>query len=216
MGDGIAFHTPNIDGNAPLICRRLALPSFLWPYFNGVFGDLAEAKNWYQFGDMPINDVAQAFADAYDKMIECTMIGQIIATVSSGGIGDWLLLCDGSEYNRGDYPLLHSVIPDHMKTADTFFVPDLIGRFPTGADASGNVGLQGGEAEHTLTAVEMPVHRHNVTTTDLFTYEPGNAPMFGVGIGNNPVYTANEGGGQPHNNVPPYTAILYVIVAKNV
>ena len=71
MSDGIGFLTPDFDGSATDLCRRLTLPSYLWPYVNGALGELLNEDNWIEFGDMAPADVVQAFQDAIDNMDAC-------------------------------------------------------------------------------------------------------------------------------------------------
>jgi microcystin-dependent protein len=117
----------------------------------------------------------------------------------------------------------------------TITSPDLTGRFVVGAGQSSTastfttqygVGDMGGEEFHQLTGPEMPYHTHN---TNL-----GNQPCSGTGCsannginiaqyGNSWWYTAGEGGDStnkdakgnpltlPHNNMPPYYALAYII-----
>jgi hypothetical protein len=66
MSDGNLFHTPNSDGDAPLISRVLALPSFLWRYFYGAYGELVEILQ-----------------DAFDDMSEPEVGGMQFITGSS-------------------------------------------------------------------------------------------------------------------------------------
>lgn len=218
MGDGIAFHTPNFDGNAPLICKRLTLPSFLWTYFNGVFGDLAESENWYQFGDMTINDVVQAFANAYDEMTECSMIGAIIP-IATEVIPDNMLVCNGLSVLRSDYPQLAAVIdPQFLTTSwglETITMPNLDGVFILGGRYPSHVGETGGAATHTLSVDEMPAHNHGYTppVVNIDIEAPGAPDILAAGIGGT-AQTGQTGNGQPHNNMPPYFRLRYVMIAK--
>lgn len=82
-------------------------------------------------------------------------------------------------------------------------------RFLLGAGSTYSAGSIGGEANHTLTIDEMPRHNHEVDNLNA----SGNAtPYMTVqaqekkGYGGN-VQTMFAGGGQPHNNMPPYLAV---------
>lgn len=73
-------------------------------------------------------------------------------------------------------------------------------------------GNTGGEATHTLTVNEIPSHRHPGLTV---TEQPANIGNGNSGIGLNysgsnggsPLATAFAGGGQAHNNMPPYLVV---------
>lgn len=100
------------------------------------------------------------------------------------------------------------------------------GRFILGASSIYSVGSTGGEATHTLTENEMPSHRHTVKDGGgNWNASCGSVSRYDIrgvgGITNNGGYSdtignsgmqilGNTGGGQAHNNMPPYrVAYIY-------
>lgn len=69
----------------------------------------------------------------------------------------------------------------------------------------------GGEAAHTLTVNEMPVHNHNFNDALFWSGSDGgwasirNGTSTSAGKAN--LNTAYAGGGAAHNNMPPYLAV---------
>jgi microcystin-dependent protein len=105
--------------------------------------------------------------------------------------------------------------------------PDLRGRFVLGL---GNraIGTTGGAETHTLTVNEMPAHSHTATDTGHFhnfPIGPGDAGARDkaadgdqaasksvstfTGFAN--VVIGNTGGGQAHNNMPPYYVLAFIM-----
>lgn len=86
--------------------------------------------------------------------------------------------------------------------------------FIVGAGNTYNVGDTGGEATHTLTEQEIPSHRHTISNPTSNTganevMNPstnGTGPFSGDSWGWRP--TGYTGGGQAHNNLPPYIAVF--------
>ena len=129
-------------------------------------------------------------------------IGSITAAIPSGGIIIWSgaanaipsgwYLCDGNNST-----------------------PDLRNRFIVGAGNGYSVGNTGGADSVTLTVNQMPAHKHD-TTFDGKKYFPGggstNVSYGGAGGYPADVFSmSNEGGGQAHENRPPYYALCYIM-----
>ena len=77
-----------------------------------------------------------------------------------------------------------------------------------------NTGSVGGEATHILTTEELPAHAHTFNRHQLWRTEsvPEAGVSDGYGASNKTltVYqdnTSSVGGGQPHNNMPPYLVV---------
>lgn len=85
--------------------------------------------------------------------------------------------------------------------------PDLTNRFVLGAGWHYSVGNTGGEKEHTLTVDEMPRHTH----TQRWTSGPGGAGGSGGHLIDGREDTGTAGANQPHNNMPPYYALAYIM-----
>lgn len=212
MADGIGYLTPDFSEFGSVTdCRTVTLPLSLWYLVNGALQELTFPENWVMFGTATPEETADFFINSLEYG-KCMPIGSIIA-YATNDVPDGILPCDGNLYLRDDYPKLYDVLDTQfIVDADSFNTPDLTGRFLL-ADGNGrSLGDVGGEEEHTLTIPEMPAHSHDYisavasVTTVVVPDEPSAVPS--------PSATSPQGGGNPHNNMPPYYVVKYGIVAK--
>lgn len=88
---------------------------------------------------------------------------------------------------------------------------ELKDKFVLGAGQNYPVGAIGGEKEHRLTVDEMPSHDHGVSGA-MRNGIQGSGFGSGANQFNNTNFrTSPAGGDQPHNNMPPYYALAYII-----
>lgn len=158
-----------------------------------------------------LNEMLASYFEAF------YMIGTI-HPVALATIPDNMLLCDGATYDRVDYPELYDAIDTgYHIDADTFNVPNLVDRVPVGSGGTFPVNSVGGEINHTLTIAEMPAHDHPQKVRRTATTTGTNDRVMTYGSGGTDGLTTNTiddtGGGQSHNNMQPYIALKYCIVA---
>jgi len=112
-------------------------------------------------------------------------------------------------------------IPTGWQLCDgTNGTPDLRDRFVVGAGqdyggiavtgVSGALTKIGGEAKHTLTIAEMPAHTHSYRWWNAW-YFSGSSELAAKGSYNDNAQTGSTGGGQPHNILPPYYALCFIM-----
>lgn len=115
---------------------------------------------------------------------------------------------------------------------NTFALPNLQGRVPVhiSTDGTFNAGQGGGEAAHTLTLQEIPAHTHTVqaSTQPGSAVVPGGAflaapkegtALYGTGAPSLQLASASvvaTGASQPHNNLPPYLVLNYIIALQGI
>lgn len=162
-------------------------------------------------GIISIQRGVENVTEVEDDIITDVPIGAIIpyhGTVAPDGY----LLCDGEEYDTTVYNQLFALL-------GTSTTPDLRNKFIAGAGQdTGNyaLGFEDGDDEVTLTVDEMPRHQHGVgraSTQDTSATGSGFDPSPDSGTNEE---TSFAGGGQPHENRPPFYALTYIIRADGV
>lgn len=171
-------------------------------------------KYWDGVETASDEDVRSALVAKAANEIMGSICGWVISTVWSGGQPGFLL-CDGSVYNRADYPRLYDASAAVFRVSpDTFRVPDLRHKFVRGA--WNDAGLVGGEDTVTLTVDQIPQHSHTYTAPALLDLdlEGAGVPTPAAAINPLPQNTGLTGGNQSHNNLPAFGTLVYVVVAE--
>jgi len=79
-----------------------------------------------------------------------------------------------------------------------------------------SIGYSGGEEDHTLTSSEMPSHDHQQHNSPGALVIPVGAPstFYAHTDPGLPAWTGSAGGGNEHNNMPPFHALTFGIIAR--
>lgn len=144
--------------------------------------------------------------------------------------------CDGRTLAVQQYPALFAILGNRFggDGRTNFKIPDLRGQFAMGMGPGPgltprNLAASGGDQVVSLTTNQMPNHTHQMNGLDggVETFTPENAflpklpgaaaklyakrdadqPLLPM----EPQVLESTGGGQPHNNMPPYLALHFMI-----
>ena len=151
-------------------------------------------------------------------------IGEIRIFAGNFAPNGWLF-CQGQTLAISDYDTLFNLIGTTYggDGQNTFMLPDLSSRVPVHQGGGYPLGAQGGAEQVQLTTNQLPGHSHpavaqgsyggqaspangywaNSTASPYSTSTP-TTPM-------DPAALAPAGGSQPHDNMPPFLALNFII-----
>jgi len=157
-----------------------------------------------------------------------------IRMIAGSTIPDGWLAAEGTCQSKTTYAVLYAEIGDvydptgSLCVSTDFLLPNFVGRFPLGEDPTGQTifghpdypisrGDRGGEDRHVLTENEMPSHDHPRnpsghteyyvdTLAGSFGYRTDSVAHYGLAN-----TTGITGGDLPHENMPPYQAVKFII-----
>lgn len=185
-----------------------------------------------------ISDVAETAAEAIEEVSNAKqdkLSGEPGQVVGFDADGNAIPQAAPSGGGTGDTFLVKAPVGCIMAWTDSDNIPigwhicngedgtwDLRGQFLYGADENHEVGSTGGEEEHTLTKAELPEHNHNLRTNSASGLDTWiNTKTWRLNL-----VPANSGidsytgslmrlpgdalGGYAHNNMPPYTTIIWI------
>lgn len=156
-------------------------------------------------------------------------IGEISITSFNFAPKGWAL-CNGqllplSGSNLALFSLLGTYYGGNGST--NFALPDFRGRIPVHFTPAVPIGLRQGEEGHTLIPSELPQHFHGVKASNTNADSPiPNAHVLAPALNAyrnpdsltilHPNTIAVAGGGQPHNNMAPYTTMQFIIALQGI
>jgi microcystin-dependent protein len=212
-------------------------PNHSHTFGNGAFAYL-QGGTWWNMGangpdigqaqwtddngkSMSHNNLPPYYVLSYIMKIQDTKID-----IPKGSINPWngdinkipngWVLCDGTKYIS------------YRNKENVIITPDLRGRFILGKNTSSKsenrvdpilsseIGFTGGEIEHKLTINEMPSHSHNNPLPLINMRADGNNTSWrknedGGTNSTSTEFTDSSGASMPHNNLPPYYVLAYIM-----
>jgi microcystin-dependent protein len=156
-------------------------------------------------------------------------IGEIRLFAGNFAPVGWLL-CQGQILPIAQYDVLFTLIGTTYggDGLNTFALPNLASRIPVHMGPSYVIGQQGGVEQVTLTTNEVPTHTHapQGSSSTGTSASPANA-VWASGTYNSysdqapaaamaPSAISTSGGSQPHENMPPFLAINFIIATEGI
>ncbi len=157
-------------------------------------------------------------------------LGQIIPWPINYAPKGWLL-CNGQTLPINQYTALFALIGTTYggNGVTTFVLSDLRGRMPVHAGTGFVLGQTSGEENHTLILPELPSHSHEVKASgsvgsssaalnSIPAVSSEGVHQYGTSV--NQTMETNGvsivGGSQPHDNMPPYLVLNFIIAISGI
>jgi microcystin-dependent protein len=151
-------------------------------------------------------------------------IGEIRIFAGNFAPNGWAF-CNGAFMPIEDYDTLFNLIGTTYggDGVETFALPNLSSRIPVGVGPDRVLGQAAGQEAVTLNSLQLPVHSHRpqASTREGTAQDPGNRVWAASGAkpytsegADVPMSTSalsSAGGNEPHENMPPYLAVNYII-----
>jgi len=218
--------TPDEDSEGAIVSRPLHIPAEYTSIVSGALLQLCDLWNWEEFGDITPQEAVDAMRAMVDTYYEGNMMIGACLPYATTTIPNNMLPCDGSQFARADYPALYAILDAaYIVDADTFATPNMVGRFPLGTASA--QGTTGGASEITLTVDEIPTHGHTdsghvhseIAAVETLFPEGLEAPQLTtyasvIATGTGYANIQNTGGGEAHDNMPPYLGQPWGIIYR--
>ena len=195
------------DGRGTYIC-----------YGGGVVKRMATYEDMMDYIHEATSDVKNQFANEMQESAQ-EILSSAIETIKGEVLGAITATINDNVYPIGSiYMNFANVNPEALFGGKWEKIED---RFLLAAGSEFSISSMGGEKEHTLTVDEMPSHNH---TQAGHSHSMGD--LWSTGSGSDEAYTMSRkrktkirntstrqpeistvGGGDPHNNMPPYIAV---------
>lgn len=195
----------------------------------GALREMTIESNWFVEGDAlaafardkaveMINGIE--FSEVNPLPINKPYVGEIRMFAFTATPDGWLA-CEGQDLLQVNYPDLFAVIGTDFGSTNfstNFSLPDLRHRFPVGqdiyTDSPYDLADTGGSETVTLTEAQIPAHNHAqigfATGATTPVQNIGGARTGSSTTLNN---TGLKGGGEAHENRPPFLALVFAIYA---
>ena len=197
--------------------RTVTLSAFSLNLCLSLLKEPQEVFWWGELSEADKMNLVHDVANASRELLRSAMLGAIIfAMIQPNDAPEEWLYCDGSTPSMADYPELMERYPSILQnypSTGLFTLPDMRGRMAIGVSANFGFLTTGGAITHTLTLAQIPSHSHSEIVASAAVINGGLEAPAAAAVPA-PGTTGVAGSGQAHNNMPPYGAAYWYMVAK--